>query len=564
MILESRARFQRENSATTATTQGIAINVLDAFSGGGSTCCPNNRQESNLEWQEYLTWTHKKHTVKSGLQLQYGSFNVYNASNFNGTYTFSSLDQYRAVLNGEHVDPTDPTSALVRPTQFTINQGDPSLQFSQYQAAWFTQDDWRIKPNLTLSLGVRHEFQSNLSDKNNFAPRLGIAWSPFPDRKTTIRVGGGIFYSRLTDSLFENTLRYNGVAQQSTLIRNPVWLDPFAGDPTILATSSIKRTLDPALRTPYNINLMGSIERQLPGGWVSTVTYNYTKGVHQFRARNINAPLPETGLRPDSTQGNIYQIESSAKSEYQGLTVSLQRRLGKLFQVFSNYTYSHTNNDADGAMSLPANNYELRSEWGPALTDRRHFAFIGGTVNLPQGFRLSPFITASSGTPFNITTGADNNGDTEINDRPAGISRNASLAASSYALLTARLQSYLTTYYPNGVNAVGPGSFNFNLSIAKTFSFGKRETASAPSGMMGGGGGGPRGGGGFGGGMGGGMMGGGNESGRFNVQLSAQITNLLNHVNYGQYSGVLTSPYFGKSNSASGARQLEVGVRFSF
>ena len=89
--------------------------------------------------------------------------------------------------------------------------------------------------------------------------------------------------------------------------------------------------------------------------------------------------------------------------------------------------------------------------------------------------------------------------------------------------------------------------------------------------MSGGIGGGPRGGfggggfgGGPGGGPGGGMMGGGNESGRFNVQLSAQITNLLNHVNYGQYSGVLSSPYFGKSNSASGARQLEVGVRFSF
>ncbi|MFN7931172.1 MAG: hypothetical protein U0Y68_25240 [Blastocatellia bacterium] len=289
---------------------------------------------------EYLTWTHKQHTVKSGLQLQYGNFNVYNASNFNGTYTFSSLDQYRAVLNGERVNPNDPTSALVRPTQFTINQGDPSLQFSQYQAAWFVQDDWRLSPTLTLSLGVRHEFQGNLSDKNNFAPRLGIAWSPFKDRKTTIRLGGGIFYSRLTDSLFENTLRYNGIAQQSIIIRNPVWLDPFAGDATVLATSTLKRTIDPTLRAPYNINLMGSIERQLAGGWVTSVTYNYTRGLHQFRSRNINAPLPETGLRTDPTQGNIYQIEASAKSEYQGLTFGVQRRFGKLFQLFSNYTYA--------------------------------------------------------------------------------------------------------------------------------------------------------------------------------------------------------------------------------
>jgi hypothetical protein len=241
--------------------------------------------------------------------------------------------------------------------------------------------------------------------------------------------------------------------------------------------------------------------------------------------------------------------------------------LGKLFQVFSNYTYSHTNSDTDGAMSVPANNYDLSSEWGRALTDRRHVAFVGGSINLPQGIRLSPFITASSGSPFNITTGFDDNHDTEINDRPAGMSRNASLSASSYTLLPARLQEYLTTYYPSGVNAVGPGSFNVNMSVSKTFSFGKREGSAAPSGPMPGGsggmGGGPRGG--FGGGMGGGMFGGGgSESGRFNLQLTAQVTNLLNKVNYGQYSGVLSSPYFGKSNSAGGARQLEVGLRFSF
>jgi hypothetical protein len=201
------------------------------------------------------------------------------------------------------------------------------------------------------------------------------------------------------------------------------------------------------------------------------------------------------------------------------------------------------------------------------LTDRRHVAFVGGSINLPKGIRLSPFITASSGSPFNITTGFDNNLDTEINDRPAGLSRNASLPAGAYSLLPARLQDYLTTYYPNGVNAVGPGSFNVNMSIAKTFSFGKRESSAAPSGPMpdgsGGMGGGPRGG--PGGGMRGGMFGGGgSESGRFNLQLTAQVTNLLNNVNYGQYSGVLSSPYFGKSNSAGGARQLEVGLRFSF
>jgi len=265
---------------------------------------------------------------------------------------------------------------------------------------------------------------------------------------------------------------------------------------------------------------------------------------------------------------------------------SAQRRMGKLFQVFSNYTYSHTLSDSDGALSLPADNYNLRQEWGPASTNRRHFLFIGGSATLPYGFRLNPFLTASSGAPFNITTGLDNNGDGQINDRPAGVSRNSDLPASLYSLIPNRciadcqpggspvlLRDHLAANFPNGVTAIGPGSVSFNLSVSRTFSFGHRDNSTAQNGAAGGpqAGGGPDGplagggmrspGGGFGG-RGGGFSGGGD--GRFNLQLVAQITNLFNHVNYGQYSGVLSSPFFDKSSSAAGARALELGIRFNF
>ncbi|MEO0248474.1 MAG: TonB-dependent receptor, partial [candidate division WOR-3 bacterium] len=228
LIHETRLRFQREQSASTANTQGVAINVLDAFNGGGSTCCPNESRQNTLEFQDYLTYTYKTHMIKGGFQLQYENNRDLNGSNFNGTYTFSSLDQYRRVLAGEHVDPEDPTSPLVRPTQFTINRGDPLLRYSQYQASWFLQDDWRVRPTLTLSVGLRHEFQAHLDDKVNFAPRLGIAWSPLKDRKTTVRAGGGLFFSRLSGGLYANTLRYDGVTQQSIVIRHPLYPDPFA------------------------------------------------------------------------------------------------------------------------------------------------------------------------------------------------------------------------------------------------------------------------------------------------------------------------------------------------
>ncbi|NOT63724.1 MAG: hypothetical protein HOP19_26215 [Acidobacteria bacterium] len=557
LIMETRVRFIRESRNTTADTTAVAINVLDAFNGGGATCCPSTTKENNLEWQQYLTWTQKAHTIKGGTQLMRYSINDNTASNFNGTYTFSSLDLYRQVINGER----DANGNLIRPTQFTISQGDPRLQFTQLQGASFIQDDWRVKPNLTLSLGLRHEFQSQLGDANNFAPRIGIAWSPGKSRTTTVRIGGGIFYSRLTDNVYSNVLRYDGTRQQSFVINNPAWPNAFAEDATITTARTIRRVLDSQLAAPYSVNFNASVERQLPLGFVATTTFMFNRGIHQFRSRNINAPL--NGVRPDATQGNIYQIESSALSQSQGLMFGLQRRMGKTFQVFSNYTLSRTMSDSDSALGVPMNNYDLSSEWGRSAMDRRHTLFVGGSINLPKGIRLSPFVTASSGSPFNITTGKENNGDTEINDRPFGLSRNGNLLPSLYSLLTPAMQSYLTTYYPNGVNANGPGAFNVNMSVAKTFSFGERKNANAAAADQSGG---PRGGGmrGGPGGPGGGMFGGGNETGRFNLSLSAQITNVLNRVNYGAYSGVLSSPYFGQANSASGARQLEIGLRFSF
>src|SRR5262249_19141939 len=180
------------------------------------------------------------------------------------------------------------------------------------------------------------------------APRVGIAWSPFKDGKTSVRAGGGIFYSRLSDNLYQNVLRYDGVTQQSFIIRNPSWPDAFTDATAVEPARTIKRVLDPTLRVPYTLNFTASVERQLPKGFVSSVTYTYAKGAHQFRSRNINAPSPESGERLDPTQGNIYQLESSAKSLYQGLTFSVQRRMGKLFQVFGNYTYSHTYSDSNG------------------------------------------------------------------------------------------------------------------------------------------------------------------------------------------------------------------------
>jgi hypothetical protein len=215
----------------------------------------------------------------------------------------------------------------------------------------------------------------------------------------------------------------------------------------------------------------------------------------------------------------------------------------------------------DGPQSLPANNYDLRSEWARADADRRHSLLITGPVALKYDVYLTPFIQLNSGAPFNITTGQDDNRDTTINDRPAGISRNSDLPAGLYAQLPAicaqncgpgqtplLTANFLATNFPNGVRAIGAGSFTANLSVSKIFRLGRRVGQASRNGRGEQDGSGAK----------------GNESGRFNLQFSAQITNLFNHVNPGAFTGVLTSPFFRRSNRVNPARHIELNVRFGF
>ena len=166
------------------------------------------------------------------------------------------------------------------------------------------------------------------------------------------------------------------------------------------------------------------------------------------------------------------------------------RRMGKVI-AFGNYTLSWIKSNGEGT---PANSYDLSTEWGRSTADRRHNIFVGGFVTLPYNFRINTFVTASSGSPFNITTGRDENGDGTINDRPVDangrpIGRNADLPSSYYAyLVRPELRDFLQKNYPNGVIAQGPGSVTVNTTLSKTFGFGKKGNNLAQAGQGGQGG----------------------------------------------------------------------------
>ncbi|GBC77401.1 hypothetical protein HRbin08_00879 [bacterium HR08] len=578
MTNELRLQLNRRESGSQALSEKPAIIVLDAFSGGGNQGALFSRRiNEELEFSNTFSAPWRRHLVKMGVRVEGDRVQDVDRSNFGGTFTFSSLEQYRDVLLGV---------PGARPTQFTINRGDPLAAVTLWEFAWFVQDDWRVRPNLTLSLGLRHEFQTHLGDRLNFAPRFGFAWSPRNNQRLVVRGGAGIFYDELGANLVLNTIRFDGRRQQQIIIRSPGFPDPFSGGEVSVRPTSL-RVLAPDLVAPYTFQSTIEMERQLPRGLFVNVGYSRIRGVHLFRSRNINAPLPGMVTPPDPTRGPIFQVESTAYSLRHELRVGFRRQFSPRFTLFGNYVLSSTKNDSDGAFSTPVNQYDARSEWGRASFDSRHWFFAGGMITLPWGIRLAPLVSLRSSRPFNITTGQDNNLDTIINDRPA----------FADPAMPGAIRTPFGTFNPNPRPGepliprnfgVGPGYRNVDVTFTRTFGFGQprarggeprfdRQEGGGPrSGGMGRPGGGMRGpgggrggpGGGFGGGMGGpgggGFPGFGGSEYRYSFTLIVRASNLFNNVNFTNYSGVLTSPFFGRANSAMPARRVELQLRVTF
>src|SRR5206468_11120681 len=174
------------------------------------------------------------------------------------------------------------------------------------------------------------------------------------------------------------------------VIRFPYYPDPFLNATGTVAPAppTSLRAREADLATPYNINSSISLEQQLPKGLALTLSWDSIRGVHLYRSRNINAPFadappnplrPGTLLPPDPSQGNINQLESSGLSRSNNYTIGFRELLrNKLnLTIFGNYTLGFAKNDTDGPFSLPANNYDLHSEWGHAEQDTRHRLFTG-------------------------------------------------------------------------------------------------------------------------------------------------------------------------------------------
>lgn len=507
-----QARWQTVDLNALSNAQ--TIQVLNAFTRGGGQVS-SSRREREFEIADNLDITLKKHTIRTGLQLEASNYLSNELRNLNGTFVFSSLDAFRAN----------------RPTTYTQRRGIGQLDFNQVQFGWYAQDDWRVVKSLTLSYGLRHEAQTNLGDKSNFMPRIGFAWSPNKKGTAVVRGGAGIFYDWFGSETYEQALRVNGLQQSDLIIRNPGFPNPFSGGQAVTLPAS-RIQIDPNLRMPMIQRASVGIEQTLPGNLRLMSHYFFTKGIHRLRGRNINAPL--NGVRPIADAGNITQIESSASSTSHTWMVNMNWfKMGK-FMLGANYSLSKITDETDSPLSLPANNFDLRAERGPSLQDIRHRFFGMGNYRLSKALSITSIFQASSAAPYNVTTGFDDNGDSIINDRPRGFSRNSARGAGMWDLSTRLSYSFGFGKVPETQGAGGP-----QVRVIR---------GGSDSGDMLG------------------MMGGmpGQTPKRFRTEFFIQATNLFNHANLIGFSGVQTSPFFGQPIAAMPGRRIETGMRFSF
>lgn len=611
LVNEDRFQFIDSRIDTTGNSTTPSINVIDAFNGGGAPVRANFTNERRYEYSNISSLTIKTHLVKFGGRLRGVQQTDQNTNGYNGNFTFLNLNAYsitmRGLAQGLTLDQIRAQGGGAQ--QFTLAAGIPTQGISQVDAGLFIQDEWRVKPNLSLSTGLRFETQNNMSNNLNFAPRIGLAWGVGKSQngrppKTVIRAGAGIFYDRFGEDLSLETRRLNGIVQQQYVVSFPTFFPniPPVAELQRFSRAGITRVIDQNLKNPYLFQTNLGVERSLPRNITLGVNYNHTVGIHQLRSRNINTPLlgtynpanPATSVYPfGAAAGNLYLYESTGRFVQDQLVVNLRAAVNPRVQVFSFYTFGKSRGDTDRAGTFPNNTYDLTQEWGRNSFDIRHRVFVGGSLRLPLKLSMSPFMVANTGGPFNINTGRDLYGDNQLNIHRPGI---ASGPGPGIIFYDGR---YLDPNPKPGQEILArnagqaPGAFSLNLRLSRTWGFGGEPKGAAqdPMGMMmragGGGGGGPRGGGGGGpmGGMMGGMRGGGgpppgifgDQSNKYNLTLSIQAQNVTNNVNLGAPIGTMTSPLFGTSNSTAGGffgpgggagssanRRIQLSLRFSF
>lgn len=503
---ETLLELRRARTRYLPLSDAPAVQVLGAFSAGGAQI-GGERETTSLTLTQNVDFGTRRHSLRAGVRLELERTQDSQQRNARGTYTFTSLDAYEAG----------------RPLLFRRQTGDARVAFNHAQVGLYVQDEIKLSRRASLALGLRNELQSAVDGALHFEPRLGFTYAL--DGHTTLRVGAGGFGEWFPSAARAETLRLDGRRSVDATVTDPSYPDP----PALLnpdATMASRNLPVTALGLPRIERVSAGLERSFSDGVRLRLDYSFERGRAALRTLNRNAPLPHTG-RPDPGSGNLLEVVSEGRSRRHAFNVGGgYLKPGAKASAFFGYTYSDSRSDGE-LSNVPATPDGLQGEWGPTAGDVRQRLFGFARARIGKRLSVSGMLRLDTGFPYNVTSGFDDNRDSIVNDRPAGVSRNS---------------------------ARGATVFNLDLRVAWSKGFGPARPPTGPTAQV------IR--------IGDGElppdMLGADANRRFQLSLYLQAFNATNHTNPRAYFGVLTSRDFGRALLAEPGRRIELGASLSF
>jgi hypothetical protein len=459
--------------------------VSGLFTAGGAQA-DSRRTEYHFDGTDFVTYANGKHQLSFGVDIpDISRRGLDDFTNRQGTYTFTSSADFMAST----------------PTTYLLQTGQGHVVFLEKVINGFVEDNIRLKPNFSVYLGVRYYWQNYFhNDLTNFAPRMSFAYAPTSGSKTIIRGGAGVFYDRSGPSPIGDLLHFNGVNLLRFIVDQPLVSYPI--NPAVLAqvpTSIV--TLASRARIPYQLQYSIGVERQVTAKSTFSAVYIGNRGIDSFRSIDANAPVGGSIAPPNPALGQVRQIQSEGYLKGNAMELTFRGKPSKYFAGQVQYTLSRTYNNTSGITFFPANSYNPAADWGRSDNDRLHKFDLLASSQPTRYFTVGAALSLYAGKPVNITTGADNNHDGIINDRPAGVARNT---------------------------MAGPGTINLDLNLSHDFPLSKRKGETKI------------------------------------LTLSLNSFNVLNHPNYLTYIGTISSPLFGQPVAAQPPRRMQLDVQFKF
>jgi Carboxypeptidase regulatory-like domain len=446
---------------------------------------------------------------------------------------------------------------LSNPIQFTASFPPLLRDLKNHWIQGYVQDEWRVRPSVTVSLGLRYDnqyrsFNNHLDltpvpqlrelidptvrgDNNNFGPRAGIAWDLRNDGRSVLRSAYGVYYQYVMQGGLRPEL--TALRQTMIVIRNPTYPDPYGGrTPESFASTAPPNVniVDANLRNARSSAVTLGFSQELKPSLAVHLDGVYTNVADMTQRANINTPVTPTGARPQPTWGRIINLQSDGEHKYRALMVRLDKRYANRHQYLLSYTLAKQDNTGAGTQPLLADFYNPGLDWGPGSADRRHTLVASGSILLKYDINLGAVWTLRSTMPFSARAGVDLNNDGSVidvaeGDYVPGTTRNIGNRDNEKMLSAVNAFRALTGRAPISADQIDTNEQNrVDIRVSKAFSL----------------------------------------AGNRRIELIAQVFNLfgtdmLGGIEQGWVENAL-SPSFGTLQTVQPRQQAELAIRFAF